>query len=82
MTDNVNMNADGSMRIERTFESNGKRFHSEMTLSESIKMTVSVASTTMDLFDDVSDEKIFPMGSFKDAWGWAANRISDFQFGV
>ena len=79
MTD-VNMNADGSMRINKKFESEGRVYTTTMTLSDCIVMNVESCNTEMSLFDDVSDTKEFPMGSFCEAWGWAVNTVADFQF--
>jgi hypothetical protein len=79
MTD-VNMNADGSMRITKKFESEGRAYTTTMTLSDCIVMNVESCDTEMSLFDDVSDTKEFPMGSFTEAWDWAVNKAADFQF--
>lgn len=79
-TDNVSMNADGSMRIERRFEADGRAYLTTMTLSNCITMTVESSKLVMSLFDDLSDTKTFPMGSFAEAWDWASNRAADFRF--
>lgn len=83
MNTTTNLNADGSLRIENEFASNGRIFRKVITLSGVVTVKVESVSETMILFDESAktDSKEFAIGEYAAAIEWAANRIADFQSG-
>jgi len=82
MNTTTNLNADGSLRIENEFASNGRIFRKTITLSDVVTVKVDEVSATMSIFDaaEKTDTKVFAIGEYAAAIEWAANRIADFQF--
>lgn len=80
----VNLNADGSMRIENEITVDGVSFLTTITLSNIITVTVERQTEGLMLFDEIakSDSWVFQTGEYAEALMWAANRRADLRMEV